>query len=138
MFCVYIFHGTSETIIVHIRKVGCIQMTLSLFKSNFKQKLLVQSFSSQNPWSFVFKFQINSMAVENPGGPRPLLCLQGALQWLPSNASTPIQPTINLVPRNGVPLPLCPDHLLATSPLLRQLLPTGLIDYYIIKIRSSY
>jgi len=52
----------------------------------------------------------------------PLLRLGGSLQWL---SSKPLLPAIYLVPGIGTPISLCPDHLLATSPFLRQLLPTG-------------
>jgi len=52
----------------------------------------------------------------------PLLRLGGSLQWL---SSKPLLPAIYLVPGIGTPISLCPDHLLATSPFLRQLLPPG-------------
>jgi len=58
--------------------------------------------------------------MEESGG--PLLRLGGSLQWL---SSKPFLPAIYLVPGIGTPISLCPDHLFATSPFLRQLLPAG-------------
>jgi len=58
---------------------------------------------------------------ENSRG--PLLRLEGSLHWLPSSA---LPPAIGITAGvGGSSILLFPDHLLATSPFLRQLLPSG-------------
>jgi len=58
---------------------------------------------------------------ENSKG--PLLRLQGSLHWLPSSA---LLPAIGITAGvGGSSILLFPDHLLATSPFLRQILPSG-------------
>ena len=56
----------------------------------------------------------------------PLIRLGGSLQWL---SSKPLLPAIHLVPGMGTPISLCPDHLLANSPFMRQLLPAGNLEF---------
>ena len=63
-------------------------------------------------------------AIEKSRG--PLIRLGGSLQWL---SSKPHLPAIYLVPGVGTPISLCPDHLFANSPFLRQLLPAGNLEF---------
>ena len=51
-----------------------------------------------------------------------LLHVNGSIQWL---SATPQLPIVHIVPGHGKPLNFRPDHLLASSPLLRDLLPAG-------------
>ena len=55
---------------------------------------------------------------------RSLCHLNGSVQWL---SATPYLPILQIVPGKGKPLAFPPDHLLASSPLLRDLLPAGWI-----------
>jgi len=53
-----------------------------------------------------------------------LLHVNGTIQWL---SATPQLPIVHIVPGHGKPLNFRPDHLLASSPLLRDLLPAGFL-----------
>ena len=55
---------------------------------------------------------------------RSLCHLNGSIQWL---SATPQLPSLQIVPGKGKTLTFRPDHLLAFSPLLRDLLPAGWI-----------